>query len=252
MKFFGSIFLMVFMVLAINVSAENTTGTIEIKYASIIDPINGEEEYVLIRNNYTSPTLQFIMNYDGSIIQLRDDTGTSLTIERKIAFLTNTKLQLESVKSIDEMNLYGRQWQLPKNASVLVTQYKLDELGLPKFDEPHYYALTATSNTLIVLQWIRSGFDLYAFSKPHFIQMYWNDNTESDLSHYNVYRSDTNTTGTFTMINDDPILISRYSDFEDIEKGKTYYYKTTAVDTSGNESAFSNVAKVKMPEGSNQ
>ena len=64
------------------------------------------------------------------------------------------------------------------------------------------------------------------------------DNTEPDLAGYNVYRS-TGATGTFSKLNGGTLRAS--SDFTDATAaaGATYYYRVTAVDQSGNESAAS-------------
>ncbi len=62
----------------------------------------------------------------------------------------------------------------------------------------------------------------------------WNDNTESDLAGYNVYRSTTAGSG-YVQLNAALLTASTYTDF-DVTNGVTYYYHVTAVDTSDNES----------------
>lgn len=61
----------------------------------------------------------------------------------------------------------------------------------------------------------------------------WDQNTEDDLSHYNVYRSENENTG-YALVGQRVT-----SDFVDeaVLNGRTYYYKVSATDTSGNESA---------------
>ncbi|MBA7697670.1 hypothetical protein ES703_106338 [subsurface metagenome] len=70
------------------------------------------------------------------------------------------------------------------------------------------------------------------------INLSWNENTEDDLDHYNVYRSG-DAGGPYSEIGsaDAPT----YSDTE-LAAGTTYYYVVTAVDTSRNESGYSEVA----------
>ncbi len=73
----------------------------------------------------------------------------------------------------------------------------------------------------------------------------WNDNGESDLNGYNVYRA-TQVSGPFTKINAGTIGSSSYDDTS-APSGITLYYRVTAVDTSTNESAPSNTASALRP-----
>jgi hypothetical protein len=67
------------------------------------------------------------------------------------------------------------------------------------------------------------------------IDLTWTANTEADLSYYNVYRS-TTSAGTYGKIGSAPKGTSpNYSDIG-LPSSTTYWYKVTAVDTSGNES----------------
>ncbi|MGA1522338.1 MAG: S8 family serine peptidase, partial [Planctomycetota bacterium] len=65
----------------------------------------------------------------------------------------------------------------------------------------------------------------------------WSNNTESDLAGYTVYRS-TSAGGPFSALNASLLAASAYTD-NAVVNGTTYYYRVTAVDTSGNESASS-------------
>jgi fibronectin type 3 domain-containing protein len=62
----------------------------------------------------------------------------------------------------------------------------------------------------------------------------WANNTESDLSGYTVYRA-TSSSGPFSVLASG-LAASAYSD-QSALRGQTYWYRVTAVDTSGNESA---------------
>jgi len=68
------------------------------------------------------------------------------------------------------------------------------------------------------------------------INLGWADNSESDLSHYNVYRS--TTTSSYGEPIASNVTTSSYSD-SGLAAETTYYYVVTAVDTSDNESANS-------------
>ncbi len=66
----------------------------------------------------------------------------------------------------------------------------------------------------------------------------WNDNNESDLAGYNVYRSTTSGSG-YSKLNGSLLGSSNYTD-NIATHDTTYYYVVTAVDTNSNESSDSN------------
>jgi hypothetical protein len=71
------------------------------------------------------------------------------------------------------------------------------------------------------------------------IDLDWADNSESDLSYYNVYRS-TTSGGAYSRIASN-VKVSKYSN-TGLTAETTYYYAVTAVDKTGNESAKSGKA----------
>lgn len=73
------------------------------------------------------------------------------------------------------------------------------------------------------------------------IALTWAHNTTADLLGYNIYRSLTSN-GTFTKVNANPTERTSYFLDGGLAPLTRYYYKVTAVDSSGNESAFSAVA----------
>jgi hypothetical protein len=80
------------------------------------------------------------------------------------------------------------------------------------------------------------------------INLDWADNTDSDLAGYKVYRS---TTSGFTPNSANfvkQVTTSAYTD-TGLTADTTYYYKVTAVDTSGNESQPSAQASAKTQQG---
>jgi serine protease len=74
----------------------------------------------------------------------------------------------------------------------------------------------------------------------------WSNNTEADLDGYIVYRA-TSASGPFAALNANPRGQSAYTD-SSVSNGTTYYYRVTAVDTSGNESVDSATVS-GTPEG---
>jgi hypothetical protein len=81
---------------------------------------------------------------------------------------------------------------------------------------------------------------LAATAGAGFVSLDWNDNTEPDLSEYQVFRSTTNSFGTATKIAE--VAASRFVDASGLTTGTTFYYWIKAVDRSENASAESAVA----------
>ena len=72
----------------------------------------------------------------------------------------------------------------------------------------------------------------------------WTAST-STVSGYNVYRS-TTSGGGYTKLNSSLVANVNYTD-SGVQNATTYYYVTTAVDSSGDESAYSNEASAVIP-----
>jgi hypothetical protein len=78
----------------------------------------------------------------------------------------------------------------------------------------------------------------------HSVALTWNAST-STVSGYNVYRG-TVSGGPYTKINPSLVAVLNYTD-STVQSGTTYFYVTTAVDSSGNESAYSNEVSATIP-----
>jgi fibronectin type 3 domain-containing protein len=68
--------------------------------------------------------------------------------------------------------------------------------------------------------------------------------TSSVIGYY-VYRG-AQATGPFSKLNSSPDPATVYTD-SSVTSGQTYYYVTTAVDSSGLETVYSNVAQATVP-----
>jgi hypothetical protein len=79
---------------------------------------------------------------------------------------------------------------------------------------------------------------------PHTVGLSWTAST-STVSGYNVYRSTTSGSG-YTKVNNGLVASVNYTD-STVANATTYYYVTTAVDGSGNESSYSNEASAVIP-----
>ena len=78
----------------------------------------------------------------------------------------------------------------------------------------------------------------------HSVALTWNAST-STVSGYNVYRSTVSGSG-YTKINSSLVALLTYTD-STVQSGTTYFYVTTAVDSSGNESVHSNEVSAAIP-----
>ncbi|MGB8476021.1 MAG: choice-of-anchor D domain-containing protein [Candidatus Acidiferrum sp.] len=78
----------------------------------------------------------------------------------------------------------------------------------------------------------------------HSVVLNWNAST-STVSGYNVYRS-TLSGGPYTKVNSSLVTALTFAD-STVQSGTTYYYVTTAVDSSGAESAYSNQVAAPIP-----
>lgn len=79
----------------------------------------------------------------------------------------------------------------------------------------------------------------------HIVDLSWNASTSTSITGYNVYRGGA-ATGPFSRINPALNTSMNFSD-STVESGQTYYYVTTAVDSAGVESSYSNQAQAVVP-----
>jgi fibronectin type 3 domain-containing protein len=78
----------------------------------------------------------------------------------------------------------------------------------------------------------------------HSAMLTWNAST-STVSGYNVYRSTVSGTG-YSKLNSSLVSGLAYSD-SSVQSGTTYFYVTTAVDSGGKESSYSNEVQAVIP-----
>ena len=79
----------------------------------------------------------------------------------------------------------------------------------------------------------------------HTVDLSWNASTSTSVAGYNVYRAGS-AGGSYSRINS---VLNPSMSFSDgtVQSGQTYYYATTAVDSSGVESSYSNQVQVVVP-----
>ncbi len=85
---------------------------------------------------------------------------------------------------------------------------------------------------------------LKAIDQEDGVLLLWNLSPDADVTHYNVYRSDA-LEGEYTQLNQKPVPLDRpeYTDKE-MQRGKAWFYKVSAVDAAGNESARCGAATI--------
>lgn len=90
---------------------------------------------------------------------------------------------------------------------------------------------------------------LPGISKGASVSLAWDASTDSDISGYNLYRSDFSGIG-FSKINNQLIAELTYVD-QTAQLGKTYFYVATAVNEAGLESGFSEEVSVDLTGAGN-
>ncbi len=90
----------------------------------------------------------------------------------------------------------------------------------------------------------QSGTLSAAFTYFHTVGLAWTDGS-SGVSGYNVYRSSTSG-GPYTRLNSSLVSSTSFSD-NNVQAGQTYFYVTSAVNSSNLESAYSNQAQTTVP-----
>lgn len=82
-------------------------------------------------------------------------------------------------------------------------------------------------------------------ANQHSVSLTWSGSSSTGVSGYNVYRGVVSG-GPYTEINTSAVSTLAYTDTT-VQAGGTYYYVTTAVDSQGNQSAYSNQTQAVVP-----
>ncbi len=77
------------------------------------------------------------------------------------------------------------------------------------------------------------------------VSLSWDPSGSNDVAGYNVYRG-SGSGGPYTEINSLLVAGTTYTDTT-VQDGQTYYYVTTAVDSEGHESVYSNQVQASVP-----
>lgn len=108
------------------------------------------------------------------------------------------------------------------------------------------YTFSPVSQSVTVNGANQTGVNFTATPQPsHTVALSWTASTTATVTGYNVYRSTTNGSG-YAKINSSLVTVLTYTD-STVLNGATYYYVTTAVDSTGAESGYSNQATAAIP-----
>lgn len=83
-------------------------------------------------------------------------------------------------------------------------------------------------------------------SVAHSVSLSWTESATTGVSGYNVYRA-TTSGGPYTQLNGSLVEKTSYVD-NNVSAGQTYYYVATAVNTSNEQSGYSNQAGAAVPK----
>jgi fibronectin type 3 domain-containing protein len=78
----------------------------------------------------------------------------------------------------------------------------------------------------------------------HSVALSWSPSSSSSISYYDAYRG-TVSGGPYTLLATD-VTSTSYTD-SNVQSGSTYYYVTTAVESNGEQSAYSNEVQAVIP-----
>lgn len=84
---------------------------------------------------------------------------------------------------------------------------------------------------------------------PGSVLLSWQPGTEKDLRGYRIYQSMKKNADYYHLLNREPVTKATYTiSLPKTADANPYFYKITAVDTADNESAFSNIVEMQLPD----
>lgn len=100
-------------------------------------------------------------------------------------------------------------------------------------------------NVVVVQRVINNALGGSCVVNPHTVSLNWTASTSASVAGYYVYRSIVSG-GPYTKLNATLVTGTSYLD-GNVSPGQTYFYVTTAVDSSNDESVYSNEAEAIVP-----
>jgi hypothetical protein len=193
---------------------------------------------VALSGSGTAPVLQLTP----STTSLSFGSETLNTSSTQSVTLTNTG---NSAVSISQVNVTGTGFSLNGSAPLLtLSPGQTASFGVT-FTPTVAGSATGTAsvvstatNSPVAISLSGSG------AQPHFVSLSWSESS-SGVVGYNVYSS-TQPSGPATRLNSALVGTTAYTD-NTVQSGQTYYYWITALDSSGDESAYSSDVSATIP-----
>jgi len=204
-----------------------------------------------INSNGSNPTLSVPLTGTGTLPGQLTVTPSSLSFGSVVVGTTQNQTGVLSAGSaaitVSSVGVSGSQFSV-SGISLPVTIAAGNSLSFQVTFAPQTSG-TASSNVTFVSNATNSptaqSLSGSATSAQHSVALSWNTSTSSNVAGYNVYRG-TVSGGPYTRINS-ALDTTPFSTDTTAQSGQTYYYVTTAVDSSGMESGYSNQVQAVVP-----
>lgn len=194
---------------------------------------------------YTAPatagtyTVKAVSNADNTksasaLVVVSVPQQVSVTVSPANASVTETG-QVQFTAAVSGLTNKAVTWSVARGSGT-ITQTGL--YTAPKASETDLITATSQGDTT------KSATASVSVLLPHFVTLSWEASVSTDVSFYRVYRG-TVSGGPYSLLTSN-IKSLTYTD-SSVKAGTTYYYVTTAVDTTGVESTFSNEIPSVIP-----
>lgn len=158
-------------VLVVSKGPDATAGSKE-EWLLIQETVAGDDSIALvvsgnreIDESTTATLALFFIHFDYALQFLEDYSFRDDYTPRDLRLVTKTGFQLQSHKPGVKRDFVvgSRRWQLPVDATFLVTQYKAKIDKTPDWSSAVDYTISATSGTILVIQEVQGGFTPHEF-----------------------------------------------------------------------------------------
>ncbi|MFC1848799.1 MXAN_6640 family putative metalloprotease [candidate division CSSED10-310 bacterium] len=209
------------------------------EYSSTSYPVSSDQpekapepmgcDYIRFNVNSSKPGLS--ITFDGAD---SNQWGASIVVAHTDGTTSETRLSLnneyQGAYEVSDLSRVQSVILIPQNLKLT------GSTGAAFHYEADYLSNLAAPTGLTAYSTIYSSFA----GAKQYVYLTWDQNTESELSGYNLYRTEQSGTG-YTQVNSSLLSATNYLD-EGLDPATVYYYIVKAVESSGRESAASNEA----------